>query len=102
LIYSSNGIVGSGRKMSNNVAEYAAVIAAIKYILDNNLNEQNITFFGDSKLVICQLSGLWKAKSGLYKSYFLKAKRLVKKLKSPVFTWIPREQNSLADKLSKM
>ncbi len=93
---------GNEKKTTNNVAEYGGFLAVIVYLKDNGLDEFDITIYGDSKMVIEQMKGTWKIKGG---SYMPLAKRARAKLsqfkKRPTLQWIPREENTLADKLSK-
>ncbi len=91
--------VGAGSKISNNVAEYAGVIRILGVIAEI---PGTATIYGDSKLVIQQLSGKWGSHGGLYVPYMQKAKQLLIPLKERVkFQWIPREQNEMCDELSK-
>ena len=89
------------RPMSCNVAEYNGLILGLEYLLSENLRDEPITVFGDSKLVIKQMFGHWRIKNGLYKPDALLAHSLVKKFTNTYGYWIPREQNGEADKLSK-
>lgn len=88
---------------TNNVAEYKACLEAfhrlIFYIEEENISNFSATFFGDSKLVIEQMSGRWGIKKGQYKEFALKLKSLIQGYDFD-FTWIPREQNTEADELS--
>lgn len=86
---------------SNNVAEYLGVIEALKFLLKNNLQEEKIIFCGDSKMAINQMKGDWNYNGGIYSKYYYEAIELKKSFKNISFEWIPREKNSIADKLSK-
>ena len=61
-IAEGSGLVGSGEGMTNNVAEYEAILSAIVKFKELGLNE-SLIIKGDSKLVINQSSGKWKIKS---------------------------------------
>lgn len=88
--------------VSNNVSEYLSIIAGMEYLVEMGLEKTSgITFYGDSKLVIEQMSGRWGIKEGAYKTYAQYAKKLVWKFRSPIFTWIPREENTRCDSLSR-
>lgn len=93
------GFIGEGEAMSNNVAEYGAVLDAMEWA-DAKFPESLITFIGDSRLVVDQLSGRMKIKRGLYIHYAFKAR--MRKRSHWEFKWIPREQNQEADILSAM
>lgn len=87
---------------SNNVAEYAAVINALKWLEENDFLNHKIIVKGDSNLVIMQLSGLWKVKRGAYAHLAHQAKYFVSKFSNISFEWIRREDNEEADVLSKV
>lgn len=88
---------------TNNVAEYTAVLEALKYVKNQFIQKEvEISFLSDSNLVVSQLSGIFKVKSehlkplirsiNLLKPYFIKVN----------FKHIPRAQNSRADKLANL
>ena len=84
---------------TNNEAEYMALMAVLDAAIE--VGAQHLEVFGDSQLVINQVNGAW----------FIKAKELlplsktVIELKAQIaqvtLRWIPREENSEADALSK-
>ena len=89
--------------MSNNVAEYAAVIRVFNYI--SSCSPTHLTVHGDSNLVINQLNGKWRVNEGLYCEFALKAQQMLGLLTSMGWEvelqWIPRVQNEECDALSK-
>lgn len=89
------------RNTSNNLAEYRGFKAILDYLIENELNYENIEIFGDSNLVIQQMFGNWQIRSGLYVPVALDCKKLLKKFPTIKGYWIPREKNSIADRLSK-
>ncbi len=107
LIYSDNqlvhkgfGAVGEGKGMTNNVAEYEGLKAAVQWLKDNGINERLI-IKGDSQLVIKQMKGEWQVSSATSKKYVPEIKRLLEGM-DVSFVWIPREENQEADKLSRV
>ena len=87
---------------TNNVAEYLGIIKIFE--LMSKKTDCEIIIRGDSKMVINQMKGEWKIKKGLYYEYALKAQKLFEELSKKnkiTLIWIPREQNELADELSK-
>jgi ribonuclease HI len=48
-----------GSKLSNNQAEYMAVIAALRWVMDN-VTGGLVTIYSDSKLVLSQVTRQWK------------------------------------------
>jgi len=98
-IWEDKGYCGVGPTISNNVAEYSGV-AAVLYRLQRE--KDKCLIYGDSKLVIMQLSKKWKIRGGLYVPFYQKAKGLYEPIADRVsFKWIPREENSVCDVLSK-
>jgi probable phosphoglycerate mutase len=85
---------------TNNVAEYRAVLAALKAL--SELPEATaITVRMDSKLVIEQLSGGWKIKHPDMQNLAAQVQSIARRL--PItYQWIPREQNSKADALANL
>lgn len=87
---------------SNNVAEYKAVVLLLNEL--KYKKKKVIRIFGDSQLVINQLNCAWGIKGGRYVEDANLALQLLRELrKNNIVTlkWIPREQNAIADKLSK-
>ncbi len=66
VLLKDHGVVGKGKAMSNNVAEYAGVLRILKYL--SSRPPGRVTIHGDSNLVISQLSGKWCVRKGLYLS----------------------------------
>jgi ribonuclease HI len=106
-VWHAHGYVGYGPRMSNNVAEYAGVVAVLRQLRTPTMLEQvalhGATVRGDSMLVIKQMRGAWKAKSGLYYPYYEEAEDL--RFRFPLgklrWEWVPRGENERADELSK-
>ncbi len=95
------GVIGSGSMMSNNVAEYQGLYHGLKFMKEKGYLNADIHCYGDSKLVCEQMSGRWRVKGGLYVDSFKLAYCMSKEFKMLTISWIPREQNNLADWLSK-
>lgn len=88
---------------TNNVAEYAAVIFALKkakqLIGSKKADETIIEVRLDSELVARQLNREYKIKEPDLKPLFVDVLNLVLEFKKVVFVHIPREQNRRADAL---
>lgn len=86
---------------TNNEAEYTAVLLALRRAVE--LWIKNIDLFSDSSLVINQLNWNWKIKEDRLKEFKIEIDNLIKTNSLKViFTWIPREQNKEADRLSNV
>jgi len=84
---------------TNNVAEYTAVLAGLKWALEN-AESADLEFFLDSELVIRQLKGEYKIKAPKLKDLFHQVREKIISLGiEPTFYHILRSKNSEADKL---
>ncbi|MGH3446188.1 MAG: bifunctional RNase H/acid phosphatase [Nocardioidaceae bacterium] len=84
---------------SNNVAEYRGLIAGLELYTEHTPHAY-LEVRMDSKLVIEQMSGRWKVKHPDMRPLAIQAKRL-----APFgveWTWVPREQNTHADRLANL
>lgn len=86
---------------TNNVAEYMALLWILKFLIDNDLHKKRIFIYGDSNLVVSQMTGSWKIKQGFYYDYAIECRELMQRFPDTVLRWIPREENTWADELSK-
>jgi len=93
--------VGVGKGMSNNVGEYSGFLHILQFLYNKKWHRQKIRGYGDSMMIVNQMFGTWKMRGGLYIPYAVKAKKLLKKFSNIHCSWIPRDENSKADELSK-
>ncbi|MDD5547481.1 MAG: ribonuclease HI family protein [Candidatus Pacebacteria bacterium] len=106
VINSSAGIKKYGEKIgstTNNVAEYTAVIFALKKLKllvgKKDIKNAEADFKLDSELAVKQLNGEYKVKEEGLQKLFMEIWNLKLDLKKVSFMHIPREQNKEADKL---
>lgn len=109
-IWETSGMIPASPTTSNNVAEYLAFIAILERFIEIGMTRANIIVYGDSKLVIEQGFGTWKIRGidhklfdtpGFYAQYAVKARELLRGFTNIRGFWIPRDQNSICDELSK-
>ncbi|MBO1768142.1 bifunctional RNase H/acid phosphatase [Allobranchiibius sp. GilTou38] len=90
-------------KASNNVAEYSGLIAGLEAAEAIDPGAR-VAVRMDSKLVVEQMAGRWKIKHEDMKRLALEANSFVRRRRElggdVTWTWIPREINKDADKLS--
>lgn len=86
---------------TNNVAEYSAVIEALRYLDKNKkLEFDSVHFFLDSMLVVHQMNGMWKVKNENLREMIYTAKTLERKLEKKItYKHVPREKNKEADRM---
>jgi len=83
---------------TNNVAEYAGLIAGLSSAADLGAVEVEVRM--DSKLVVEQMSGRWQIKHPGLRPLAAQAAALVRRFESVTFTWVPRARNARADALA--
>ncbi|MBH0779973.1 bifunctional RNase H/acid phosphatase [Nocardia bovistercoris] len=83
---------------TNNVAEYRGLIAGLEAAAE--LGARVVDVRMDSKLVVEQMSGRWKVKHASMIPLAERARLLVPDFDTVTFTWIPRAENSHADRLA--
>lgn len=83
---------------TNNVAEYAALVAGLELALDKGVTD--IEIYMDSELVVSQLLGRWKIKKDTLRPLAVKARSLMNRFASFELSHVRRELNSDADRLA--
>jgi ribonuclease HI len=91
----------AGRDVTSNFAEYTALVEALGRLRTLGV-EGDVLVRSDSQLLVGQMSSGWKVKGGMYVGKLKEAKDLMKEFGSIRFEWIPREQNSEADILTRI
>jgi len=83
---------------TNNVAEYRGLIAGLTAA--GELGASKVDVRMDSKLVVEQMSGRWKVKHPDMIPLQRRAAELATQFSRVTYTWIPRGENSHADRLA--
>lgn len=97
-----------GEPVSNNHAEYAGLIEALRSI--EGFQDEEIVIKSDSRMLVNQMSGEWRVSKkafknsaeGSYVEMYFMAQDLARKFGHLRFVWIPREENTEADALSRV
>ncbi|KAB2582885.1 bifunctional RNase H/acid phosphatase, partial [Rhodococcus erythropolis] len=103
VVFDSTRSVLAERKESigiatNNVAEYRGLIAGLTAA--GELGASTVDVRMDSKLVVEQMSGRWKVKHPDMIPLQRRAAELATQFSRVTYTWIPRGENSHADRLA--
>lgn len=85
-------------RMTNNVAEYYGLIAALDYAQSHNIRALRVE--SDSELLVKQMRGQYKVKSEDLQPLFERAKKMSQGFESFRIDHIYREQNREADALA--
>jgi len=85
---------------TNNVAEYRALIFALKHIKELGEKADSIICYADSELMVKQLNGEYKVKDTNIRALFLELQALKSELGMPIsFEHVPRTKNAHADEI---
>jgi ribonuclease HI len=85
-------------RMTNNVAEYYGLIAALDYAQSHSIRALRVE--SDSELLVKQMRGQYKVKSGDLRPLFERARKMSQALESFRIDHVYREQNREADALA--
>lgn len=95
-------VVARGRRflghMTNNQAEYRALILGLKAIA--GYRPRQVTIYLDSELVVNQMNGRYRVRDELLRPLYEEAKSIAAALPGARFAHVPRAQNRLADALA--
>lgn len=86
-------------EMTNNMAEYEALIRALKKIQKSAVRAVNI--YTDSLLVANQILGKYRMRNEKLRPYLDEARLLIRDFTAFQVKYIPRAGNKIADKLAK-
>jgi ribonuclease HI len=102
-IHEGHGLAGTPKtaQATNNVAEYTGLIRALEWLAGQK-TKGSIIVRGDSDLIIKQVRGEYKVKSGLLAPLHGEVQDLLEKLPGVTLEWIPRDRNAEADRLTNL
>ena len=86
--------------MTNNEAEYEALLAGLK--LSRDLRIIALEIYCDSQLVVCQVWGEYQAKDRRLAAYLARVQEVLNQFDYYAIYCIPRERNQKADSLPKL
>ena len=88
------------RSTTNNEAEYKALILALERLSQESGKIKEVEVYSDSELITKQINGSYRVRSDSLKKFYKQVKNLIKGFKEFSIHHIPRNQNSLADRLA--
>lgn len=92
------GLYGYLGRATNNVAEYQALLHALRYALARGA--QRVRIFSDSQLVVRQVEGTYKVKHPDMIPLHRQARALLGRFEEATVSHVPRELNRKADRLA--
>lgn len=100
-IHEFASVACAGEGATNNVAEYAAVVSALGWLLASGFGGERVVVHSDSRLLVCQLAGRYRVKAAGLVAVHRRAAALAMRFREVSFRWIPREKNAEADALAR-
>ena len=94
----SEEIVGYLGQATNNVAEYAALIAVLTLASERGV--EKLVVYSDSQLLVRQVTGAYRVKAPHLVPIFLKVLKLRQSIPNFVIEHVVREDNKEADRLA--
>lgn len=89
-----------GDKVTNNQAEYQALIMGLQLGLD--LGYKNLEVEGDSELVINQVCGNYEVKNKQLEALMSQVVEVLEQMENIIMRHIPRNENKMADELANI
>jgi len=88
---------------TNNIAEWTALIEALKFLVfhQRKFANEEIVIYSDSQLMVKQVNGEWKTKDHELRLLKAEAKDLLRSFSNIRIEYIPRDKNWDADRLAK-
>ena len=84
---------------SNNQIEYEALIIGLEMLLEMRI--KSVEVYGDSQLVIRQLTGDYKCYSTSIAPYFVAARQLLEQFSNAKLNHVPRSKNEEANRMAQ-
>jgi ribonuclease HI len=100
VLAADQGEVCRGEGATNNIAEWHALLYALRFLAGRNW-QGRLRIYGDSQLVIKQLTGRWKCRKEALRQCRDTCLGLLSGMDWRA-NWIPREANGEADALSRL
>jgi ribonuclease HI len=85
-------------RATNNVAEYAGLLAALEWARRSGVTRLEI--YSDSQLMVRQLAGQYKVRNAGLQPLFTRARRLLAAFPGARVAHVPRAENKAADALA--
>jgi ribonuclease HI len=94
-------IARPGEGITNNVCEYRAVRAALRW-LEQYDGEAHADIFTDSNLVVQQVNGAWDCHAKHLIPFRNECQNLLRDLPNASLRWVRRDENDVADALTRI
>lgn len=100
----AGGIVAARQRrlgpMTNNEAEYEALILALEFALERGERHARLAFLVDSQIVVGQVAGMFSVRSPHLAPRHRRVRELLARLPGATLVFVPRDRNRVADALA--
>lgn len=93
--------MGQEEWFTGNTAEELAISSVLRWLLRNGLAHEHVLIHSDSQLTVGHLQGVYECYQPTLARFVAMNKALMKQFPSVRMKWVPREENTIADRLSK-
>jgi len=90
-IAKDSGVIGEGAEMNHMVAEYEAVLQALRYLLKEKRTKDPVVVQNDNQQLVLEMKGEREFGEGLHETRYYEAKRLTSQFRSICYTQVDRE-----------
>ncbi|MGM0212748.1 ribonuclease HI family protein [Enterococcus sp. AZ109] len=84
----------------NHSAELAVIIYALRYLLEHQLENQNVLLYSDSKTAI-KILDQGQTKNNRFSPYLMEFNEISEKFTLLILQWVPEAKNKGADHLAR-
>jgi ribonuclease HI len=81
-------------------AEYFAILDALQFLIHNGYDDDNIVIYSDAKVVVEQVNMVSRCKKPELRALRESIKEMMKSFRNVKVKYIPREQNTVSDKIA--
>lgn len=82
------------------MAEYFAILDVLQFLIHNGYDDDNITICSDAKVVVEQINMVSRCKKAELRVLRESIKEMMKSFRNVKIKYIPREQNTVSDKIA--
>jgi ribonuclease HI len=99
-IAKGSGVIGEGEEMNHMVAEYEAVLHALRHLLQEKRTTEPVDVQNDNQQLVLEMKGEKEVGTGAYRSRYREARKLTSEFTKICYKKIDGELNWEADCLA--
>ena len=100
-IAQGHGVFARSKDANSNIAEFLALIEGLDALQDFAITGEPVRVCGDAKTIIDQMRGACQVHAANIKPLYRRARKLARRFSHIEWKWLPRQNNHLADGLTR-